>query len=117
MKNVIILCLFFGAFVSCVQPTYQKTIVCTLSVPSGLNIKTVGIRGEGNPLSWDKDILLTEKISDSLYSVTVTGKTPYKFVEVKFTINGEFELIDKPNRKIWFSDSDTTFYYATFNLE
>jgi hypothetical protein len=100
---------------SCVQKAYKKTVVVTLLVPNNKNIKTVGIRGEGNPLSWDKDYEMKPVVKDSLYTATVTGTTGYKFSEIKFTVNGEFELQDKPNRRVVFAEGDTTFYNAVFN--
>ncbi len=99
---------------SCVQKTYKKTIVFTVDVSKISNIKTVGIRGE-KPLDWnfDNEMIVVKK--DSLYTITKTYETGYKFVETKFTVNGEFELKDKDNRRVYFSAKDTTVYKAVFN--
>jgi hypothetical protein len=106
-------CLF--SVTSCVQKAYKKTVVVTLTIHNSKNIKTVGIRGNGNPLSWDKDYEMTPLVKDSLYTTTITAVTGYKFAEIKFTVNGEFELQDKPNRRVEFAKGDTTFYNAVFN--
>jgi hypothetical protein len=100
---------------SCVQKAYKKTVVITLNTAGNTNIKTVGIRGEGKPLSWREDIPMQEVIKDSIYTATVSAVTGYKFTEIKFTINGEFELQEKDNRRVSFADGDTTFYNAIFN--
>lgn len=108
--------LFFYITNGCVQKTYKKTAVITLTVPGMKDIKTVGIRGNGKPLSWDYDMELQPVIKDSVYTVTVTTVTGYRFAEVKFTVNGEFELKEQPNRRLELSDKDTTYYNAVFNL-
>ncbi len=101
---------------SCVQKSYKKTVIINLTVHHFKDIKTVGIRGNGNPLSWDKDFPLKPLIKDSLYTLTTTVLTGYKFAEIKFTVNGEFELKERPNRRLIFSDKDTTYYNVVFNL-
>ncbi len=58
---------------------------------------------------------MTAVIPDSLYKVVITYVTGYKFTEVKFVVNDEFELQDQSNRRIVFSDKDTTIYTAVFN--
>jgi hypothetical protein len=117
MKNKIFLAIIIALSVtSCVQKAYLKTVIITLTVSDKKEIEKVGIRGKGKPLSWNEDYLMKEVIKDSIYTATVTTMTPYKFGEIKFTINGEFELKDKPNRKIIFSEkSDTTYYAAVFD--
>ena len=99
----------------CVQKSYKKTVVFTLLVPHIKDIKSVGIRGQGKPLSWDYDIKMTPIVKDSLYTGTITTVTGYKFAEIKFTINGDFELKEQPNRKVLFTNKDTTYYKAVFN--
>ena len=104
------------SLVGCVQKSYKKTVVVTLAVPGAKDIKSVGIRGQGKPLSWDHDFDMTLVVKDSLYTATITAVTGYKFAEIKFTVNGEYELKDQPNRKVLFSDKDTTYYTAVFNV-
>jgi len=66
------------------------------------DIKTVGIRGNDKPLSWENDLEMIPVKQDSLYRVVVSGETGYLFMEVKFTVNHDFELKDQPNRRIEF---------------
>ena len=103
------------ALTGCVQKTYKKTVICNLNVAAVKNIKTVGVRGEGKPLSWGIDLPLKEVVKDSLYTITLPVKTGYKFIELKFTVNESFELENENNRRILFSDGDTTVYNAVFN--
>ena len=114
--QLILISLLIVFAISCVQKAYKKTVVITLTVQNMKNIKTVGIRGNGKPLSWDADFEMTPVVKDSLYTATATTLTGYKFAEVKFTVNGEFELKEQPNRRLVFSDKDTTYYHAVFNL-
>jgi hypothetical protein len=117
MKNYkfLLACILGFLTASCVQKTYKKTVVITLSVPNKKEVKAVGIRGEGKPLSWDTDIEMQPVVKDSLYTTTITAVTGYKFGEIKFTVNGEFELKEQPNRRVVFSDKDTTYYNAVFD--
>lgn len=108
--------LFLGFAFGCVQKSYKKTVVVTLTIQNMHDIKTVGIRGEGNPLSWQSDFEMKPIIKDSVYTASVSAVTGYKFAEIKFTVNGEFELKDKPNRRVVFSDKDTTYYNAVFDV-
>ncbi len=100
---------------ACVQKTYKRVVVVELLVKGKKDIQTVGVRGNGKPLSWDTDFPLTPVVKDSLYRTTITAFTGYKFAECKFTVNGEFELNNKPDRRVEFSQGDTTFFKAVFN--
>jgi hypothetical protein len=116
--KMILLLLSFGLAVTqtaCVQKAYRKTVVVMLTTPGKKDIQIVGIRGEGNPLSWREDLPMQAVVKDSLYTATVTAVTGYKFAEMKFTINGEFELEGQPNRTVRFTDKDTMVYNAIFN--
>ena len=113
--QLLLITLLAWSITGCVQKSYKKTIVVKLTIPDNKDIKTVGIRGNGKPLSWDKDLLLKPLVKDSLYTLTTTVLTGYKFAEIKFTVNGEFELKEGPNRRLVFSDKDTTYYNAVFN--
>ena len=100
---------------SCVQKTYTRKVNLTVDVSQIKNIKTVGIRGE-KPLDWDYDTPMIMVKKDSLYKATVIFETGYKFVDVKFTVNGDYELKDKPNRKVTFSNTGETNYNAIFEV-
>lgn len=102
--------------VNCVQKAYKQTVIYTLKIPDSDKIKSVGIRGKDRPLNWDQDTQLI-KTEDNLYKVKITYTTGYKFTEVKFTVNGEYELQNMPNRRVDFNDSRITSYNATFNQE
>lgn len=120
MKNCIVVTVFVISLLmsSCVQKTYKRTVVVTLDVSKVDNIQTVGIRGNGNPLSWENDYPMEEVVKDNLYKAVITTETGYLFVEGKCTVNGNFELKDKPNRRIEFdTKKDSTFVHFTFDKE
>ncbi len=100
----------------CVQKTYKRTVVFTLETSKLKDIKKVGIRGKDQPLSWDYDYEMQVVKKDSLYKAIVIYETGYLFTEVKFAINGDFELKEQTNRRINFNTKDTTFYNAKFNV-
>ena len=100
----------------CVQKASDKTVVYLLDVSSHSNVGQVGLRGRDKPLSWDYDLQLTPIKKDSLYRAVVTTHTGYKVTEVKFTINGDFELKEKDNRRVEFGVGDTTVYRARFDV-
>lgn len=104
------------ALASCVQKSSKKTVVLKLHVEGLKNIQTVGVRGNDKPLSWDYDTELKPLKKDSLYTTTFSLVTGYTFTEIKFTVNGQFELNDKGNRKIRFTDKDTTVYEARYDV-
>jgi hypothetical protein len=104
------------ALTSCVQKSNKKTVVLKLNVQGIRNIQSVGIRGNEKPLSWNYDMELKPIIKDTLYTATFSLVTGYKFTEAKFTVNGQFELNEKDNRKIMFSSKDTTVYEAKFDV-
>jgi hypothetical protein len=100
---------------SCVQKTKKHSITLILDVSGMKDIKTVGIRGNDKPFSWDYDTEMEVVIKDSLYKKTYTFETGRLCTELKFTINGNFELQDKPNRKVYFNKNGETLYKAIFN--
>lgn len=102
---------------SCVQESYSRHVKLTLDVSAIKNIQSVGIRGNGQPLSWTDDYPMTAVVKDSLYSAIITTKTGYKFCEFKFTINGDFELEGRENRRVYFVEDDTTNYHAVYEKE
>ncbi len=117
MKKINLLCFVLFCFFisSCVQESYNQTVTVILDASGIKNIKTVGVRGEGKPLSWDEDFEMKPLIKDSLYTATFSGKTGYLFAEIKFVVNGEFELKDQNNRRVVFDKSRKTIYKAKFN--
>ena len=116
-NKLIIITISILTLICCVQKSSKKTIIVKLNVEGIKNIQAVGIRGNEKPLSWDYDMELKPMIRDTLYVATFSLVTGYKFTEAKFTVNGQFELNEKNNRKIMFSDKDTTVYEAKFDVE
>ena len=88
--SIILISLVLLSLASCVQKSYTKTVVVTLKVSSIKDIKSVGIRGQGKPLSWDSDFEMKPLVKDSMYTATITAVTGYKFAEIKFIVNGDF---------------------------
>jgi len=117
MKKILFLIISCLLLVSCVQKAYKQTVIYTVKVPDSNSITSVGVRGDNKPLSWDQDTQLSKIDGYNLYQVKITYITGYKFAEVKFTINGEYELQNMPNRKVEFNDSGITYYNAVFNQE
>ena len=118
MKTILIsVALASALFVTgCVQKSYKRVVVLTVDVSKEKDVKTVGIRGSGNPLNWDTDYPMNEIVKDSLYRAIVTAKTGYLFAEIKCTVNGNFELQNEENRRIVFDvKNDTTFVNLVFN--
>jgi len=117
MKTIVVITalLLSLLFTSCVQKSYKRTVVFSLDVSEIKEVKKVGIRGNDKPLSWDYDTEMKEIKKDSLYKITITGETGYKFTEVKFVINDTFEFQNEDNRRVIFSEKDTTFFKAKFN--
>lgn len=117
-QNKLLLVAFIFLFITgCVQKSGKKIIILKLDVGAMKNIKIVGIRGNEKPLSWDADLELKPIVKDSIFSATYSLVTGYKFTEVKFTVNGQFELNEKDNRKIIFATTgDTTIYEAKFDV-
>ncbi len=101
---------------ACVQKAADKTVVYLLDVHGLPNVRQVGLRGRDKPLSWDYDQPLTPIGPDSLYRAVVTIHTGYAATEVKFTVNGDFELKNQDNRRVAFGPGDTTVYRARFNV-
>lgn len=115
--KIIIAAIIAISATACVQQAFLKTVVITLTIQNKNGIGKVGIRGNGNPLSWNEDFLMQEVIKDSVYKATLSTMTAYKFGEIKFTVNGDWELKDKPNRKVYFSEkSDTTIVNAIYDI-
>lgn len=118
MKTIFILLALLILASGCVQKAYKRVVVITLDVSKIKNIKTVGIRGNGKPLNWEKDYPMNEIVKDSLYKAVIVTQTGYLFAEGKCTVNGNFELQNKPNRKVVFdTNKDTTYAHFTFDSE
>jgi hypothetical protein len=101
----------------CVQPTHDRTVVYEVDVSRVADVRTVGVRGSDQPLTWDGDRALDAVQPGALYRTAVTYRTGYLVTRAKFTVNGEFELADGDNRVIRFATTgDTTWYRAVFDV-
>jgi hypothetical protein len=93
-------------------------VVITLDVSKVKDVQSVGIRGNGKPLSWETDYPMQEIVKDSLYKAIINTDTGYLFAEGKCTVNGNFEMPNKPNRRIVFdTKKDTTYVNLVFDKE
>ncbi|MFN8274843.1 MAG: hypothetical protein U0X58_08190 [Flavobacteriaceae bacterium] len=117
MKSIIFVAIVCSLVLTgCVQKTKTQKVVYTLNVSGVKNIETVGVRGADSPLSWETDWVMKPIVKDSLYQAEVTYLTGYKVTEVKFTVNGNFELQNQENRKIRFDEKHAvTEVKAVFN--
>ncbi len=113
--NLLIYCLLAALLSACVQPSSKKTVVYTLHLTKPKADLNVGVRGKDKPLSWKSDLVMQPVGSgNTTYRAVVTYVTGYTFTEIKFVVDGGFELAEQPNRRVVFSPTDTTFYEATF---
>jgi putative oxidoreductase len=117
MKQLLFGLLLLSAFSSCVQKAHQRVVVYTLTVAPGTSVQSAGIRGGDAPLHWDRDFPMQAVLKDSVYRATVVSYNGYAKTEVKFTVNDQFELQEKPNRIVRFAPTgDTTFVQAQFDV-
>ena len=112
---VFVLTLALAAW-SPVQESKEQRVLFQLDTSSFTgDIQTVGIRGEGNPLSWRTDFPLVKNEKTGLYEGECRANTGYAKTEVKFVINGEFEFQDDSNRVIYFAPDQNTRVRSTWN--
>lgn len=116
-KSIIYTFIVIGAMLSgCVQKSRQVTVNLKLHISGIKNIKQVGVRGNGKPLSSDKDLVMQPVIKDSVYAVSFTTITGYKFLECKFTVDDKTELEGQPDRRIEFGNKNTVTYEARYQV-
>ncbi|UMY64885.1 MULTISPECIES: hypothetical protein [unclassified Flavobacterium] len=116
MKKYFLLVTLGLLVASCVQKATDKTVFVTLTVTGKKNIQSVGIRGDGNPLSWEQDYPMKEVIKDSVYEACLHSRTAFAYSEMKCTVDGQWELENQPNRKIIYEDGkDTIFVRVNFD--
>lgn len=115
MNKIVIFIAVLCPLWSCVQKSHKQKVNLTLDVSKLDSIVSVGVRGNDEPLDWEVDYSMNEAFKDSIYIASFEGVTGYKFTEIKFVVNGKFELENKENRRIYFDKSGTTNYNAVFN--
>jgi hypothetical protein len=96
-------------FASCVQPTHRYEVEFELMIPMGTAVESVSIHGQDYPLSWEKEMPLTRKAGDSVYTVKVPFQTGYLYTEYKYKLNGEYELKEQENRRIVFQEDKLSY--------
>lgn len=94
-----------------VQDTKLQTITVQVTLPKKTAVKSMGVRGGDQPLSWDTDLPMREVIKDSVYTTQFQINTGFNFTRIKFALNGEIELNGKDNRKIKLSENSTSTSY------
>lgn len=104
-------------FCACVQKTSFHTVYFRLRLPPGQSADSVSIRGGDAPLSWDRDTLLRKLPGDSVYALSITYRSGYRFTEVKFAADGHLELEGKPNRRVYWGARDSITYDAVLGRE
>lgn len=116
-NNVTIICLLmFIFFNSCVQKTKKQIVKFYVDTNGIENINSVGVRGQIYPLNWNKNIELNDKNNDKIYEGEITFDIPFDFVELKFVKNqNQFELLDQPNRRVYFDASGNTKFSVRFD--
>ena len=118
MKNthLLLIVLIAGLFHSCVQDTTPLTLQIKALPGADTTIKTLGLRGEVDPLSWYSDTMLTGPDDSGYYIGKIVFHIPYRQIEAKLVANGSrFELDNQPGRSITWGESDTLVYWATFD--
>ena len=113
--SIILWVVLISVTISCVQKSYRQTVVFMLDTKGIKNVKSVGVRGEDEPLNWKSDLKMNLG-KDSIYTATISEETGYLFSEFKFTINNDKELKDKDNRRVYFAKNGKTIYKAKFNV-
>ncbi len=114
--KTLFLALVLSLFVTnCVQKTKRKTVIFTLDASEMKNVKKVAIRGKDKPLSWGEATEMKLNATNNTYQITITFVTGYKFTEVKFLVNDSLEFENEDNRRVLFSEKDTTYYQAKYN--
>ncbi len=88
--------------------TQSYTLTFQLDMTGQTDFKTVGIRGNIAPLSWDKDYPLTDPDGDGIYEASIDFKTSKKYVQYKFRTDTQSELEGSDNRIRWFSSPSPT---------
>lgn len=104
-------------FLGCVQQTQPKTITFKLKLEDTEDVKSVGLRGNLAPLSWDQNIPLTYSDMDGTYETKIQMNTANFALQFKFVVNDSiFELKQMDNRQIQFKyQPETIVYNAVYN--
>ncbi len=74
-KKTILIIMMYLSLISCVQESKKQKVTIFLDVSGLKDVKTVGIRGNDKPLSWNEDMEMEVVKKDSLYKKTFDGNT------------------------------------------
>ena len=118
--------LFIGllSFESNAQTVINISFKVTVPKYKLKGLKTLEIRGSGEPLSWDKPTLLT-KVSDSVFATEIYFKPSVRAIEYKYVINGkdwenlEYNHIASVNNGVSVIDkygTQSTYYIEQFRF-
>ncbi len=111
LSHLLILALLLTT--SCNSQQYEITFqLDATQLPSK---QTIGLRGNVKPLSWKKDLELSDMDKDGIYEATVKFKTTKRNLRFKFTQNGEPELQGADNRIVWFKPDETSITNHVFD--
>ncbi|MDI9869781.1 DoxX family protein [Flectobacillus roseus] len=100
-----------------VQDTKSHTVIVQVTLPHKTSVKTIGVRGNDTPLSWDTDLVMKEVIKDSVYTAQFKINTGFNFTKIKFVLNGVIELENQENRYILLDDKTlNTSYKAVYDV-
>ena len=100
--------------IGCVQETHQKMVYFRVDASSFPEAKSVGIRGNLSPLSWDATTALTDADGDGVFTGEVPFQTASDRLSFKFVMNDSvFELEGRDNRVLPFEYKPETLHYNT----
>lgn len=85
------------------------------------NVNKVTVRGDKEPLSWNKDFILSDDDNDGIFTGKVKIDSPYRYLRFKFLNDGDYELMDGENRYYDLSNNKSDVYrfneYLAFTAE
>ena len=97
----------------------MKKVTFELDMRQVSDFKTVGLRGDIKPLSWQENTLLSDTDGDSIYTTTLVFDTASNQLNFKFVVNDEeFELEGLNNRALPFEyKPEELVYKSAFDQE
>ncbi|MGD1947566.1 MAG: S41 family peptidase [Croceivirga sp.] len=87
-------------FLSCNSQEYQITFKVDMTSE---NTKAVGLRGNIDPLSENKDYPMNDEDGDGIYEANITFNTSKRNLKFRFTNGMQSELQGSDDRMVWFT--------------
>ncbi len=112
MKLLALIIATLISLTSCMGQQQEVTFKVDLSNTS--SVGAMAIRGNLDPLSWEKGLPMTDEDKDGVYEAKVIFNTKKRNLRFKFTNEGKYELEGSDNRIAWFKGGPQSFSY-TFN--